>query len=182
MSWLCKDNFLVCQISAVTEEKPGRNCTLLLRIPASYLPSSFSQTTMGLLSLGTPLSWDDAKPYIDHVRHHGITQFLNIWDRLKDRHGDELLWGDEVSPNCMHLQSYVSNHHTHVRLNTWLFPLTPSRKLPCFRCVRPKYWPSYSPPQVKLTLTRITREIFKSRLISWRLYHVSQDICPDVPS
>lgn len=51
---------------------------------------------MGLLSLGTPLSWDDAKPYIDHVRHHGITQFLNIWDRLKDRHGDELLWGDEV--------------------------------------------------------------------------------------
>ena len=22
---------------------------------------------------------------------------LHIWDRLKDRHGDELLWGDEVS-------------------------------------------------------------------------------------
>ena len=52
---------------------------------------------MGLLSLGTPLSWHDAKPYADHVRTHGITQFLNIWDRLKDRCGDELLWGDEVS-------------------------------------------------------------------------------------
>ncbi|KAH9935686.1 glutamate-cysteine ligase-domain-containing protein [Fomitopsis serialis] len=39
---------------------------------------------MGLLSLGTPLST------------HGITQFLNIWDRLKDRCGDELLWGDEI--------------------------------------------------------------------------------------
>ena len=52
---------------------------------------------MGLLSLGTPLAWDDAKPYADHVRTHGITQFLNIWNRVKDRCGDELLWGDEVS-------------------------------------------------------------------------------------
>ncbi|PCH43378.1 glutamate-cysteine ligase catalytic subunit [Wolfiporia cocos MD-104 SS10] len=51
---------------------------------------------MGLLSLGTPLAWDDAKQYADHVRAHGVTQFLNIWDRLKDRCGDELLWGDEI--------------------------------------------------------------------------------------
>ena len=49
---------------------------------------------MGLLSLGTPLAWDDAKKHADHVREHGITQFLHIWDRLKDRCGDELLWGD----------------------------------------------------------------------------------------
>ena len=51
---------------------------------------------MGLLYQGTTLPWDDAKIYADHVRNHGITQFMNIWDRLKDRHGDELLWGDEV--------------------------------------------------------------------------------------
>ncbi|KDR75147.1 hypothetical protein GALMADRAFT_268698 [Galerina marginata CBS 339.88] len=51
---------------------------------------------MGLLYLGTPLVWDEAKQYADHVRTHGITQFLQIWDRLKDRHGDELLWGDEI--------------------------------------------------------------------------------------
>lgn len=51
---------------------------------------------MGLLYLGTPLSWEEAKKYAEHVRFHGITQFLNTWDRLKDRHGDELLWGDEV--------------------------------------------------------------------------------------
>lgn len=51
---------------------------------------------MGLLSLGTPLSWDDAKKYAEHVRAHGIAQFLHTWDRLKDRQGDELLWGDEV--------------------------------------------------------------------------------------
>ncbi|GBE81136.1 Glutamate--cysteine ligase [Sparassis crispa] len=51
---------------------------------------------MGLLFLGTPLSWDEAKHYADHVRTHGITQFLHIWDCLKDRCGDELLWGDEI--------------------------------------------------------------------------------------
>ncbi|KAK7035478.1 glutamate--cysteine ligase [Paramarasmius palmivorus] len=51
---------------------------------------------MGLLYLGTPLTWHDAKKYSDHVRYHGITQFLHIWDRLKDKNGDELLWGDEV--------------------------------------------------------------------------------------
>ncbi len=51
---------------------------------------------MGLLFLGTPLAWADTLKYVDHVRNHGITQFLHIWDRLKDRHGDELLWGDEV--------------------------------------------------------------------------------------
>jgi glutamate--cysteine ligase catalytic subunit len=52
---------------------------------------------MGLLYLGTPLSWNEAKQYADHVREHGITQFLHTWDRVKDRWGDELLWGDEVN-------------------------------------------------------------------------------------
>ncbi|KAH0827873.1 glutamate-cysteine ligase-domain-containing protein [Lanmaoa asiatica] len=51
---------------------------------------------MGLLYLGTPLTWDEASKHADHVREHGITQFLHTWDRVKDRHGDELLWGDEI--------------------------------------------------------------------------------------
>ncbi|KAJ7703240.1 glutamate-cysteine ligase catalytic subunit [Mycena rosella] len=51
---------------------------------------------MGLLFLGTPLTWEEVREHADHVRFHGITQFLHTWDRLKDRHGDELLWGDEV--------------------------------------------------------------------------------------
>jgi hypothetical protein len=52
---------------------------------------------MGLLYLGTPLTWDQTKQYADHVREHGIIQFLHTWDRVKDRCGDELLWGDEVN-------------------------------------------------------------------------------------
>ncbi|KAF7315399.1 Glutamate-cysteine ligase catalytic subunit [Mycena indigotica] len=51
---------------------------------------------MGLLYLGTPMNWEEAKKHADHVRYHGITQFLHIWDKLKNRRGDELLWGDEV--------------------------------------------------------------------------------------
>lgn len=64
---------------------------------------------MGLLSLGTPLDWEQAKHFSEHVRSHGITQFLNTWDRLKDRFGDELLWGDEV----LMLTCYVPAITTH---------------------------------------------------------------------
>jgi glutamate--cysteine ligase catalytic subunit len=52
---------------------------------------------MGLLALGTPLTWDETKPLAEHIRNHGITQFLHTWDRWKDNVGKGLLWGDEVS-------------------------------------------------------------------------------------
>ncbi|CAE6435924.1 unnamed protein product [Rhizoctonia solani] len=51
---------------------------------------------MGLLFLGTPLSWEEGKKHADYIREHGITQFLNVWRKLKDREGDTLLWGDEI--------------------------------------------------------------------------------------
>ncbi|KIJ31897.1 hypothetical protein M422DRAFT_108487, partial [Sphaerobolus stellatus SS14] len=59
---------------------------------------------MGLLSLGTPLTWPEGKKYTDHACYHGISQFLHIWDRLKGRQGDELLWrGDEVTSALLFL-------------------------------------------------------------------------------
>ncbi|XP_033100705.1 glutamate--cysteine ligase catalytic subunit-like isoform X2 [Anneissia japonica] len=51
---------------------------------------------MGLLSEGTPLTWEETKKYADHVRYHGVQQFINLHKRLKDRKGDVLKWGDEV--------------------------------------------------------------------------------------
>ena len=51
---------------------------------------------MGLLSLGTPMTWDETKNYADLVREKGIQQFLNIHRRVKDRQNDCLKWGDEV--------------------------------------------------------------------------------------
>lgn len=54
---------------------------------------------MGLLSQGSPMSWEETKRHADHVRRHGILQFLHIYHAVKDRHKDVLKWGDEVSPH-----------------------------------------------------------------------------------
>nr|XP_003706896.1 PREDICTED: glutamate--cysteine ligase catalytic subunit isoform X1 [Megachile rotundata] len=51
---------------------------------------------MGLLTEGSPLSWEETKNLADHVRKHGIIQFINLYKRLRDRQGDILKWGDEV--------------------------------------------------------------------------------------
>lgn len=51
---------------------------------------------MGLLSEGTALSWEDTKKYADHVRQHGIKQFLAQYHKLASRTKDVLYWGDEV--------------------------------------------------------------------------------------
>lgn len=51
---------------------------------------------MGLLTEGNPLSWEKTKELAEHVRKHGIIQFINLYRRLKDRQGDILKWGDEV--------------------------------------------------------------------------------------
>ncbi|CAK9801916.1 Glutamate--cysteine ligase catalytic subunit [Anthophora quadrimaculata] len=51
---------------------------------------------MGLLSEGSPLTWEETKNLADHVRKHGIIQFINLYKRLKERQGDLLKWGDEV--------------------------------------------------------------------------------------
>ncbi|CAG8655121.1 10469_t:CDS:10, partial [Ambispora leptoticha] len=51
---------------------------------------------MGLLTLGTPLTWEQAKQYADYVRAHGIDQFLTIYHKLKNKQTACLLWGDEV--------------------------------------------------------------------------------------
>ncbi|XP_012278557.1 glutamate--cysteine ligase catalytic subunit [Orussus abietinus] len=51
---------------------------------------------MGLLSEGSPLDWEETKRLTDHVRRHGVIQFINLYKRLRDRQGDVLKWGDEV--------------------------------------------------------------------------------------
>uniref|UniRef100_A0A0K8RH23 Glutamate--cysteine ligase n=1 Tax=Ixodes ricinus TaxID=34613 RepID=A0A0K8RH23_IXORI len=51
---------------------------------------------MGLLSEGSPLSWPETKKLSNHVREHAVTQFINLYRRLKNRENDCLKWGDEV--------------------------------------------------------------------------------------
>ena len=52
---------------------------------------------MGHLTNGTALTWEEAKQHVPHTRKLGVEQFINIWKRSKDRDGDPLQWGDEVS-------------------------------------------------------------------------------------
>ncbi|XP_064652181.1 glutamate--cysteine ligase catalytic subunit-like [Lineus longissimus] len=65
---------------------------------------------MGLLSEGSPLTWEETKKLADHVRKHGIQQFINQYHKVTKKlqelreknHGKkmdsmvELKWGDEV--------------------------------------------------------------------------------------
>ncbi|QIW96123.1 hypothetical protein AMS68_001641 [Peltaster fructicola] len=51
---------------------------------------------MGLLAIGTPLDWPEAKKVADHVRQWGIEQLLEIWRNAKGKERDALLWGDEI--------------------------------------------------------------------------------------
>ncbi|KAI6859708.1 hypothetical protein D0864_00510 [Hortaea werneckii] len=51
---------------------------------------------MGLLAIGTPLQWPEAKKVAGHVREWGIEQLLAIWRRAKGKERDALLWGDEI--------------------------------------------------------------------------------------
>lgn len=54
------------------------------------------EANMGLLSEGSPLSWEETKKLAEHVRQHGVEQFINLYAKLRDRTGDVLKWGDEV--------------------------------------------------------------------------------------
>ena len=51
---------------------------------------------MGLLQLGTPLAWDQAKGAANQVREWGVQQLLQIWRKNKDKERAMLLWGDEI--------------------------------------------------------------------------------------
>ena len=51
---------------------------------------------MGLLSEGVPLSWPKTAAKKELVREHGVEQFLSLYNRLLEREGDQLKWGDEI--------------------------------------------------------------------------------------
>ena len=51
---------------------------------------------MGLLSVGTRLTWPQTKEQSELIRQKGIKQFINLYNKLRDRNSDCLKWGDEV--------------------------------------------------------------------------------------
>lgn len=121
---------------------------------------------MGLLVVGTPLTWEESKQYAAHVKEHGITQFLNIWDRLKDRHGDQLLWGDEVDLSRAHFRrtsSLITSRDGRRRSNTWLSSTTIRERMPNYSYVSPIYSQS----------CKLSRRICAPRNLRRRMYLTS---------
>jgi len=51
---------------------------------------------MGFLTEGNTLDWEASKPYRKMVKKHGLVQFLNLYNSMKDREPDVFRWGDEV--------------------------------------------------------------------------------------
>lgn len=51
---------------------------------------------MGVLIDGALLKWEETKKLSNHVRQHGIEQFINLYRRWRHRDGDVFKWGDEV--------------------------------------------------------------------------------------
>ncbi|CCH62574.1 hypothetical protein TBLA_0H02900 [Henningerozyma blattae CBS 6284] len=51
---------------------------------------------MGLLSLGTPLPWEESCKYNEHIRSQGVIQLLNVFKKYQNIDNYQLYWGDEV--------------------------------------------------------------------------------------
>ncbi|CAE8635660.1 unnamed protein product [Polarella glacialis] len=57
--------------------------------------ASSSRTKMGFLEEATPMPWAESVEHREHVKAHGIEQFLVILHDHAERRDTEMLWGDE---------------------------------------------------------------------------------------
>ncbi|CAF1031227.1 unnamed protein product [Brachionus calyciflorus] len=51
---------------------------------------------MGLLSVGTPLDWNETKKHSNKIRKDGIDQFVRIYKKFKNAKHFPFKWGDEI--------------------------------------------------------------------------------------
>lgn len=82
---------------------------VFIRVVQRLWSAALQSISMGLLTEGKPLSWAETKKHADHVRKVGVQQFLALYQRLKDRKGDTLKWGDEASDASLLFASSQNN-------------------------------------------------------------------------
>lgn len=58
-------------------------------------------------TLGTALTWNDSKEYLEHVKDHGVEQLISIYKQSKDISDYKLLWGDEVEYMVVSLDNKI---------------------------------------------------------------------------
>ncbi|CCK69264.1 glutamate--cysteine ligase KNAG_0C01510 [Huiozyma naganishii CBS 8797] len=88
---------------------------------------------MGLLAAGTPLCWDEARRYSEHIRTEGIEQLLYVFQKAGKRDNDPLYWGDELEYMMVEVDNGNSNAMVDVVHDYVLTELNtdPSSKLLC---------------------------------------------------
>ncbi|CAE8594569.1 unnamed protein product [Polarella glacialis] len=74
-------------------------------VPFDVLPFYFplELNSMGLLKVGTPLSWKDSLEHLNYIREHGVLQFIATYNRLVAVENDTLLYGDEIEYGILKL-------------------------------------------------------------------------------
>ena len=72
---------------------------------ASGRGSHDASTAMGFLEAGEPIPWKESLDLIAYVREHGVTQFLNVYNKVKTVTNEDLLWGDELEYGVLCLDS-----------------------------------------------------------------------------
>mmetsp|Transcript_34783 Transcript_34783/g.68217 ORF Transcript_34783/g.68217 Transcript_34783/m.68217 type:complete len:664 (+) Transcript_34783:60-2051(+) len=102
---------------------------------------------MGLLDVaGAPLEWSEAKKHADHVRTHGIEQFISIYNNYKDKANSVLRWGDEVEYFVIKLDADKRETRLPLRSPEILKALADFReRLPRCNCAKEIIWhPEYA--------------------------------------
>lgn len=57
---------------------------------------------MGVLTDGTPLSWEEITSVCEVFRSYALSQLVCIYQKFKDRQGDPFFWGDELEFSLIH--------------------------------------------------------------------------------
>lgn len=102
---------------------------------------------MGLLEIaGAPLEWSEAKKHADHVRKHGIEQFISIYNKNKDTCCSVLRWGDEVEYFIAEMGGETRQVRLPLRAPEILQSLAEfKKKLPSCNCAKEIVWhPEYA--------------------------------------
>ena len=77
----------------ICRQKRGHKVPLwLLLLSANFIRIS----SMGVLTVGSPMKWVDSIPHLKYVRQHGVLQFINRYNQVRAICNDELKWGDEI--------------------------------------------------------------------------------------
>ena len=61
--------------------------------------------------MGKPLDWEDALPYLNYVREHGVLQFLVTYEALQGLVKPELKWGEEMEVGIFRILPTDDNPH-----------------------------------------------------------------------